>query len=296
MKYIEKHPMIMIVVGLIGISMSSILVKYSTAPSAVTAAWRLLWTVLLMTPVVLGKGTVRNELFHISRKTLLLSGISGVFLAVHFVLWFESLQHTSVASSTTIVCTEVIWVSLGYCLFLKGKLSGRALAAIAVTFIGSTVIASSDSSQGGAQLYGDILALLAAIAVAAYTLIGRIVRKDTSTTVYTYLVYGACAGVLLLLCCLMGESLTGYGVGAVIVGFLLAVVSTLLGHSIFSWCLKYFSPSFVSASKLCEPVAAAVLAGILFGEVPGILQVVGGVLIIAGVYFYSRIEREEQAE
>ena len=296
MKYIEKHPMIMIVVGLIGISMSSILVKYSTAPSAVTAAWRLLWTVLPMTPVVLGKGTVRNELFHISRKTLLLSGISGVFLAVHFVLWFESLQHTSVASSTTIVCTEVIWVSLGYCLFLKGKLSGRALAAIAVTFIGSTVIASSDSSQGGAQLYGDILALLAAIAVAAYTLIGRIVRKDTSTTVYTYLVYGACAGVLLLLCCLMGESLTGYGVGAVIVGFLLAVFSTLLGHSIFSWCLKYFSPSFVSASKLCEPVAAAVLAGILFGEVPGILQVVGGVLIIAGVYFYSRIEREEQAE
>lgn len=296
MKYIEKHPMIMIVVGLIGISMSSILVKYSTAPSAITAAWRLLWTVLLMTPVVLGKGTVRNELFHISRKTLLLSGISGVFLAVHFVLWFESLQHTSVASSTTIVCTEVIWVSLGYCLFLKGKLSGRALAAIAVTFIGSTVIASSDSSQGGAQLYGDILAFLAAIAVAAYTLIGRIVRKDTSTTVYTYLVYGACAGVLLLLCCLMGESLTGYGVGAVIVGFLLAVFSTLLGHSIFSWCLKYFSPSFVSASKLCEPVAAAVLAGILFGEVPGILQVVGGVLIIAGVYFYSRIEREEQAE
>ena len=94
----------------------------------------------------------------------------------------------------------------------------------------------------------------------------------------------------------MGESLTGYGVGAVIVGFLLAVFSTLLGHSIFSWCLKYFSPSFVSASKLCEPVAAAVLAGILFGEVPGILQVVGGVLIIAGVYFYSRIEREEQAE
>ena len=107
MKQIERHPMIMIVAGVLGISLSSIFVKYSQAPSAVTAAWRLLWTVLLMTPVVLGKGTVRNELFHISRKTLLLSGISGVFLAVHFVLWFESLQHTSVASSTTIVCTEL---------------------------------------------------------------------------------------------------------------------------------------------------------------------------------------------
>ena len=55
MKYIEKHPIIMILVGVLGISLSSILVRYSTAPSAVTATWRLLWTVILMTPVVLAK-------------------------------------------------------------------------------------------------------------------------------------------------------------------------------------------------------------------------------------------------
>lgn len=55
MKYLEKHPMIMIVIGVIGISLSAIFVKYSTAPSSVTAAFRLMWTVLLMTPVVLGK-------------------------------------------------------------------------------------------------------------------------------------------------------------------------------------------------------------------------------------------------
>ena len=38
MKYIEKHPMIMILVGVIGISMSAILIRYSTAPSSVTAS------------------------------------------------------------------------------------------------------------------------------------------------------------------------------------------------------------------------------------------------------------------
>ena len=68
MKYIEKHPMIMIVVGVIGISLSAIFVKYSTAPSAVTAAFRLLWTVILMTPVVFGKKEVRKELFSIDKK------------------------------------------------------------------------------------------------------------------------------------------------------------------------------------------------------------------------------------
>lgn len=292
MSYLEKHPMIMIVVGVIGISLSSIFVKYSTAPSAVTAAWRLLWTVILMTPVVLGKKTVREEFRQTNRKTVMLSFLSGLFLAIHFVLWFESLQHTSVASSTTIVCTEVIWVSLGFWLFLKGKLSGKAVAIIGVTLVGSALIAWADSSSD-AHLYGDILSLLSAVAVAAYMLIGRVVRKGASTTVYTYLVYSACAAVLVVTCFVQGQGLLDYGISAVIVGLLLAIFSTILGHSIFSWCLKYFSPSFVSASKLCEPVVAAILAGILFGEGLKPLQVVGGILILGGVYCYSRIEKAE---
>jgi drug/metabolite transporter (DMT)-like permease len=291
MRYIEKHPIIMIVVGVLGISLSSIFVKYSAAPSAVTAAFRLIWTVLFLIPVVLGKSTVRNELFKLPGKTVMLCCLSGLFLAIHFVLWFESLHHTSVASSTTIVCTEVIWVCLGFCLFLKGKLSIKAIAAIAVTLVGSGLVAYADSGEGS-QLYGDILALLAAIAVAVYTLIGRVVRSHTSTTVYTFLVYVACCLFLVLICLLQGYKLFNHGLSPILVGALLAIFSTILGHSIFSWCLKFFSPSFVSASKLCEPVAAAVMATFLFGEMPVPLQLLGGSLILGGVYWYSRIERK----
>ena len=294
MRYLEKHPMIMIVIGVIGISLSSIFVKFSSAPSVVTAAFRLIWTVLMMAPIVFGKEKIRNELLHVSKRNIFLSCISGLFLAVHFALWFESLKHTSVASSTTIVCTEVIWVSLGYCFFMKGKLSANAIAAIAVTLIGSVMIAFSDSVSGGSHLYGDILSLLAAVAVAVYTLLGRIVREENSTSVYTFIVYTACAVALLLVCFVQNYGLADYGFSAVIVGFLLALFSTILGHSIFSWCLKFFSPSFVSASKLCEPVVAAVIAGFLFTEIPSVLQFFGGVLILGGVYSYSRIERKEK--
>ena len=284
----------MIVVGILGISLSSILVKYAEAPSAVTAAFRLLWTVILMTPVVIGKKDVWEELQHTSKKTLILSCVSGLFLAVHFAVWFESLHHTSVASSTTIVCTEVIWVSLGYCVFLKGKLTRRAIGAITVTFAGSVMIALADSTTGGGHFYGDILALIAAVAVAVYTLIGRVVRETASTVVYTYVVYVACAVILLLVCIVQGYHLFDYGISSLIVGLLLAVFSTILGHSIFSWCLKYFSPAFVSASKLCEPVVAAVLAAFLFGEIPAGMQLAGGFLILGGVYYYSLQERASQ--
>ena len=292
MTFFEKKPMLMILLGIFGISLSSIFVRYSNAPSAVTAAWRLLWTVILMTPAVLGSKTVRRELTAVPKRLAGLSLLSGLFLALHFVTWFESLKHTSVASSTTIVCTEVIWVSLGFCLFLKGRLSKKAITAIAVTLLGSVLIAWSDSGTGG-QLYGDILALLAAVAVAVYTLLGRIVREKLSTTVYTYLVYLACLTGLVILCAVQGHSLVAHGFRAPVVGLMLAVFSTILGHSIFSWCLKFFSPAFVSASKLCEPVAAGLLAAVLFGEIPVPLQLLGGALILGGVIFYSMIEKKD---
>ncbi|MBR5294057.1 MAG: EamA family transporter, partial [Oscillospiraceae bacterium] len=154
MRFFEKRPMAMIVLGVVGISLSSIFVKFSTAPAAVTAAWRLLWTVALMTPVVWGRGAVRRELLGVKWPLAALSALSGLFLAIHFVLWFESLNRTSVASSTTIVCTEVIWVCLGWWLFMGGRVPGKALAAIGVTVVGSVVIAFADSGSRG-HLSGD---------------------------------------------------------------------------------------------------------------------------------------------
>ncbi|SET47783.1 Permease of the drug/metabolite transporter (DMT) superfamily [Lacrimispora sphenoides] len=291
MKVLEKHPMVMIAIGVIGISLSAIFVKYSDAPSVVTAAYRLLWTVGLMTPVVFGKAQVRAELKQTNGKTIALCAVSGIFLALHFTSWFESLKQTSVASSTAIVCTEVIWVALGFVVFLKGRIGKTALISIAITVIGSLLIALSDYSAGGDHLSGDGLALAAAIFSAVYTLIGREVRKGMSTISYTYIVYFFCALVLCISTAAAGIPFHGYGMSSVVVGLLLAVFSTLLGHSIFSWCLKFLSPSFVSASKLCEPVVAAIFAVFLFAELPALLQIAGGLITIGGVLLYSRVEK-----
>lgn len=290
MNFFEKHPMYMIVIGVIGISLSAIIVRFSEAPSIITAAYRLLWTVALMSPAVLGRSSFRRELFSVSRKTVLLCAASGIFLALHFTSWFESLRYTSVASSTVIVCTESLWVALGFCVFLKGRLSLKAILCIAASFLGSVLIAMADYGHGGDRLAGDALALFAAVMVAAYTLLGRVVRANTSTTVYTYIVYCFCALSLVLAAVCTSTPFFGYGSRSVLVGLLLAVCSTLLGHSIFSWCLKYMSPAFVSSSKLCEPVVASLIAMFLFQEMPTFLQIAGGAVVLAGVICYSKVE------
>lgn len=291
MKFFEKRPFIMIILGIMGISLSAIFVRFSNAPSAITAACRLLWTVLLMSPVVWGKASCRNEILQLKPREVLLCVCSGIFLAIHFALWFESLQQTSVASSTAIVCTEVIWVAFGYCIFMKGRLSAKAWLCIFIALLGSILIAFSDFAAEEGHLYGDLLSLVSAISVAVYTLFGRQARKTMSTTAYTYVVYVSCAATLVLFILIGRHPISAFDSSAILVGLLLAVFSTILGHSIFSWCLKYFSPSFISASKLCEPVVAAIFAAILFQEIPVPLQLIGGAVVITGVFLYSREER-----
>lgn len=293
MKYIERFPFFMIIVGVLGISFSAIFVRLSHAPATVTATCRLLCTVLLMTPFVLGKAKQRKALLQLTAGQYLLCILSGVFLAFHFTLWFESLNQTSVASSTAIVCTEVIWVAFGYCLFMKGRLTKKAMLCIGIALLGSFCIAFSDSASGSSHIYGDILSLLSAICVAVYTLLGKIARKDMRTTTYTYIVYVACSVTLVILTAAQKCPIQAFDARTIAVGFLLALFSTIWGHSIFSWCLKYFSPSFISASKLCEPIVAAAVAAVLFQEIPTLLQILGGIIVIAGVFLYSVEERKQ---
>ena len=215
--------------------------------------------------------------------------LSGACLALHFSTWFESLKWTSIASSTVLVSTEVIFSALGFALFLHGRIPRLGAVAIAVAFAGSVVLALSDAGGSGA-LAGDLLAVLAAVAVAAYTLIGQVQRARQSTTVYTFLTYSACLTVLLALDIATGTPVLGWGFREVGVGLLLAVFCTLLGHSLFSWSLKWLSPAYVSAAKLCEPVFASILGLLLFGEGIGPFQGIGAIAVLAGVLLYTKAE------
>ena len=148
----------------------------------------------------------------------------------------------------------------------------------------------ADTAAGCDALRGDLLALSGAFFVAVYTMIGSVCRKTVSTNVYTFLVYLASAITVLLIALAGGQPLVGYDSVNYFTGFGMAVFCTLMGHSVFSWGLKYLSAAFVSTAKLMEPVFASVLGLIIFGEVPGMLTVVCGSIIILAIILYSRVE------
>ena len=189
-----------------------------------------------------------------------------------------------------LVDTEVLFVALGSVLLLRKKLPGRAWLAVALAFGGSIVIAMADTAAGPDALRGDVIALSGALCMAVYTMIGAVCRRRLSTTVYTGRVYTAATVTLLIITLAGGTPLTGYGAVNGLTALGMAVFCTLLGHSVFSWGLKYMPPAFISTVKLMEPVFASVWGLVLFAERPGLPTILGGAVIICGIALYSRTE------
>ena len=279
---------ILVLLGVAGVSLSAVFVRWSTAPSLVLALYRMAFSSALLAPwTILRCG---GELRRLTRRDLLLCLASGAFLGLHFAAYFESLRWTSIASSVVLVDTEVLFVALGSVLLLKKKLPGRAWLAVVLAFGGSGVIAMADTAVGPDAVRGDAIALAGALCMAVYTMIGAVCRRRLSTTVYTFLVYTAAAVTLLAITLAGGAPLTGYGAVNGLTALGMAVFCTLLGHSVFSWGLKYLPPAFISTVKLMEPVFASVWGLLLFAERPGALTVLGGAVIIAGIALYGRTE------
>jgi drug/metabolite transporter (DMT)-like permease len=125
-------------------------------------------------------------------------------------------------------------------------------------------------------------------------MIGSVCRRTVSTTVYTFVVYLTAAVTVLAVNLAAGIPVAGYGAADYGAALGMAVFCTLLGHSLFSWGLKYLPAAFISVVKLMEPVFAALWALLLFREVPGIAVVLGGGLIVAGLVLYSLTAEEKR--
>lgn len=284
------NPYAALVVGVISVSASAIFVKLCSAPTGVIAFYRLFFSVLFMLPIFL-KNHI-SELRLITKSDWLFSAISGVLLAFHFILWFESLNYTSVASSTVLVTLQPLFAFIGTYIFFKEKLSGKAIMSGLIAVVGSIIISWGDFRISGSALIGDLLALFACALVTGYLLFGQNVRKRLSLVTYTFVVYLISAVTLLIYILTVKQPLYPYKESDWVYFIMLALIPTLLGHTLFNWSLKWLSTSTISMAILFEPIGATILAYFLLDEQTVWSQIVGGLIVIFGISLFVIDERK----
>ncbi|WP_408014812.1 MULTISPECIES: DMT family transporter [Robertmurraya] len=296
----KVNPYFILSVGVIAVSTSAIFVKVSQAPSEVIAFYRLFFSVIIMLPVFLIK--YASELRLITKRDWLFSLVAGVFLAFHFILWFESLNYTSVASSTVLVTLQPLFAFVGTYVFFKERFSVRAIFCGVMAIIGSFIISWGDFKISGSALFGDILALIACALVTAYLMFGQSVRKRVSLITYTFVVYAISAITLFIYVLILGQPLMNYPTSDWLYFILLAIIPTLLGHTLFNWSIKWLSTSTISMAILLEPIGATILAYYLLNEKIMLTQILGGLIVMASLAFFliegkmSKIKVKQEKE
>lgn len=278
------HPFIPIIVGVFSVALSAIFVKMTSADSGVTAFYRMLFSILLMSPVFFMKYT--QEIKKLSKRDWAFTSIAGIFLAFHFILWFESLNYTSVASSTVLVTLQPLFAFAGTYFFFKEKLSIKTLISGAIAVLGSVLIGYGDFKISGSALYGDLLALIACALITGYLLFGQDVRQRLSLITYTFVVYSFSTIALFFYIIVKGESFGPYPASEWMWFLLLAIIPNLLGHTLFNWSLKWVSTNVISIAILFEPVGAAILAYFILGELLSSSQIIGGSVVLFGIILF----------
>ncbi|GAB4292157.1 MAG: DMT family transporter [Oscillatoriaceae cyanobacterium] len=211
---------------------------------------------------------------------------AGAFLALHFATWITSLAYTSIAASTTLVTTNPIWVSLISWVWFGEKISRKTTVGIAVAIVGSLLIGLADNSSGPASnpLLGNFLALAGSWTVSFYLLLGReSQRRGMNLGSYTAVAYTTAALILLPLPLSFGSSYTGYPASVYWSILLMALLPQLVGHTGINWAVSRISPTTVTLSILFEPLAASLMGYLVFGEVPPLQVIGGGLVLLAGV-------------
>ncbi len=275
--------------GVAAVSFAAVFIRLADAPPMVIATYRLVIAAVIMLPVASFKSF--KDLGRLSKRDIFLITLSGLFLALHFGLWITSLSYTSIASSVVLVTSHPAFVAVLSYILWRERLSRLTATGIVIALAGLVVINYSGLSFNQESLSGNMLALLAAFAMGAYLLIGAQLRERIDILSYLTLIYSGAAVVLLAATLTMGYSLTGYSGETCLMMVLLALVPQLIGHSSLNMAVRLVPVTLVSVAILGEPVGATLLGSLILGELPTTNEIIGGILILGGIFIVLRRNR-----
>ena len=268
-----------LLVGLLAISTSPVIARLlPLVPAAVIAFWRM----AAASAMLWSYSSIRPQ-ESLSTKNIRLVLAAGFLLAMHFVLWFGALKLTSIANTTVLGIVAPAFTLLIERLWYNRKLGWITITALLIILVGGIIVQGDDLGSMDGTGLGNIMAILSAVFLGSVFLIGAKVRKTTSVITYTRTVYTVSAIVLLVTSLILDNPLMGYTINNYFWLFMLGLIPTLIGHTAFSYSVKFVSPTVIAAFPLGEPIIASYLAWLLFAEQVPFYVVGGGLIIFIGL-------------
>jgi drug/metabolite transporter (DMT)-like permease len=274
---------LLLIFGVFTAATAVIMIKHSTVDPVLLASYRLLVAGVLLLPLFMMD--LRRHRRRFQWRQLRLAILPGVLLGLHFITWIIGARLTTAANSSLIVNMVPVVMPFLLVLLVRERLTRGELAGTGIAMLGLGLLAGSDLNLSREFFLGDVMCFVSMLFYALYMALARRNRTLPSLWLYVvplYLIGGAsCLGVAIA----RGSALPGIGSGknlALIIG--LAVVPTIMGHSIFNYSMKHLRGQVVSLLGLGQFIFAAALGVVLLSppEIPHWSFYPAAVLVVAG--------------
>jgi drug/metabolite transporter (DMT)-like permease len=275
--------------GIVCIAWSAIFVKWTDIPGPASAFYRMLIPAAVLLPTFLYDR--RRE--PLSRRNLAIISFGGLFFALDLVFYNTSILRTSAANATLLGNNSPIFVGLLTWLVFRRRPARAFWLGLLMAIVGAVLILWTDLARHAQIGVGDLMALIASACFAVYLMVTEEIRTTTGTLVFLRLATISCTVALLFINLAMKIPLTmphGRTLWA-LVG--LGLVSQLGGYLFLTYALGHLPATITSISLLTQGPLTAAMAAVLLGEPLTLSQILGGILVLAGVALAHRQKHPE---
>lgn len=282
-------PYLALAFGTLGLGFSAIFVKWAAAPGAVSGFYRVAIAALVMA-VPFGIEVRRRA--PASRRHLLFAVLAGLFFAGDLATWNTSVLLTSAASATLFGNSSPLWVGLGALILFKEKLKPGFWAGLALAMAGAAIIISREAAGQPSVGWGSLLAIVAGGFYAGFFLATQRAREGLSSLTTWWVSTLTSAIALLAASIALGQPLTGYPAATYWSLIGIALITQVTAYLSINYALGHLPASIVSPTLLGQPVLTAILAAPLLHQPISAAQIVGGAIVLAGIWIVNRQKRE----
>ena len=278
-------------VGVFACSTSVVFIKASEEHSILLAAYRLLFASIILSPLFfhdLRKHRIRYPFRHF-RATIW----PGIILGLHFITWFIGLRMTLAANSTLIVTMTPIVMPFFLYFFFRQTLTRWEWAGTMLSVAGMLVLTSGDYQLSSRHVYGDLLSLFSLILLTYYLVLARINRSIVTIWLYIVPLYFFAGVFCLLVSLFFVNPIKSYPGQEIALFLALAIIPTVIGHSLFNYCMQRISSQLVAIATPGQTIFAGMLAYHYFQEVPQWTFYVACIFLLVAIFAALKNQSQE---
>jgi drug/metabolite transporter (DMT)-like permease len=276
--------------AVVALGFSAIFVKWANVPGAVSGFYRVALAAAVMALPVAPQA---KRQWPLPKREAALAALAGLFFAGDLATWNTAVLITNAANATLFGNTAPLWVGLGALVLFKERLRAGFWIGLLLAMLGAAIILGTDFLTHPRLGVGDLLSLLAGVFYAGFFLTTQRARRGLSAMTSWWISAVASSAALLAAAVALRQPLTGYPLESYLSLLALALITQVGGYLAINYALGHLPASLAAPTLLGQPVLTALLAIPLLGEGLRAAQVVGGVVVLMGIWLVHRAEGGE---